>query len=85
MGLDCNNLELFTLPPFESAEAERDAQFAKRILPVRRRGNHLLCTLLLGNVAVNSLLSILMADITSGLMGFFISTAAIVIFGEIAP
>jgi len=31
-----------------------------------QRGNWLLCTLLLGNVAVNALLSILLAEMTSG-------------------
>ena len=45
----------------------------------------LLCTLLLGNVAVNALLSIFLADLTSGLVGFFASTIMIVIFGEITP
>jgi metal transporter CNNM len=58
---------------------------AARIAPVRASGNRLLCTLLLGNVAVNSVLAILMADIAGGLAGGLVSTAVIVVFGEIIP
>jgi len=58
---------------------------ASVILPVRRKSNLLLCTLLLGNVAVNTLLGILMADFAGGTLGFVVSTALIVIFGEIIP
>merc|ERR1719334_2024455 len=58
---------------------------ARKIKPLRDRGNWLLCTLLLGNVAVNAALSILLADKTSGLVGFIVSTAVIVVFGEIIP
>ena len=68
-----------------SARERRDAQLAQNILPFRNRGNLLLCTLLFGNVAVNCMLSILMADMTSGFTGFLISTLTIVIFGEIVP
>ena len=37
------------------------------------------------NVAVNAILSILLAEYTGGLIGFFVSTALIVIIGEIIP
>ncbi|CEL99643.1 unnamed protein product [Vitrella brassicaformis CCMP3155] len=64
--------------------AKRQAWYARRILPVRRDGNLLLCTLLLGNVAVNSCLSILMAE-QGFILGLVLSTTVIVLFGEIAP
>jgi metal transporter CNNM len=85
LGLDVKNLELLTKGPFNTVEEETDAKYALAILPLRRRGNLLLCTILLGNVTVNSGLSILIADFTSGIMGLVVSTAIIVIFGEIIP
>jgi len=85
LGLDVKNLELLTKGPFNNEEEATDAEYAKAILPLRRRGNLLLCTILLGNVTVNSGLSILMGDLTSGLTGLIVSTAIITIFGEIIP
>lgn len=58
---------------------------AKRVYPIRKRGNLLLCTLLLGNVAVNSAAAIFLGGLASGLMAGIISTVLIVIFGEILP
>ena len=52
---------------------------------MRQNGNRLLCTLLLGNVAVNALLSITLAAVASSIVGFLMSTALIVVFGEILP
>jgi metal transporter CNNM len=62
-----------------------NAVYAKKIIPIREKGNLLLCTLLLGNVAVNAALSILLAEFAGGLLSFILSTAFIVIFGEIIP
>lgn len=58
---------------------------AKKVYPVRKRGNLLLCTLLVGNVAVNSAAAIFLGEIASGLVAGIVSTVLIVIFGEILP
>lgn len=58
---------------------------AATIYPVRKNGNLLLATLLLGNVAVNTTLSIFLGTIASGVVAGIIATALIVIFGEIVP
>lgn len=62
-----------------------EQEYAKAILPIRRNGNLLLCTLLVGNTTTNAFLSIFLADLTSGAVGLFASTALIVILGEITP
>ncbi len=59
---------------------------AYRVLPVIRRGNQLLVTLLLGNTAVNATLSIFLGGLVGeGVLAGVISTALILIFGEILP
>lgn len=51
---------------------------------VRRQGNLLLCTLLLGNTVINSAISILLADLTTGAIGLVVATFSILIFGELS-
>jgi len=58
---------------------------AVKVYSVRKKGNLLLCTLLLGNVAVNSAIAIFLGGIATGLIAGMISTALIVVFGEILP
>jgi len=58
---------------------------AKKIYSVRKKGNLLLTTLLLGNVAVNAALSIYLGTIAVGIVAGLIATGVIFVFGEIIP
>ncbi|XP_051240304.1 metal transporter CNNM2 isoform X2 [Dicentrarchus labrax] len=68
------NLGLMALDPMElqivqNCGTEKEKNYAKKIEPVRSQGNYLLCSLLLGNVLVNTTLTILLDDIAgSGLI-----------------
>ena len=69
----------------ESSDDPLKIRYARRIRPLRRRGNLLLCTLLLGCTLVNAIIAVLLADETGGMIGTILTTAAIVVFGEIVP
>ncbi|XP_027478757.1 metal transporter CNNM4 isoform X1 [Zalophus californianus] len=85
------NLGLMALDPMElrivqNCGTQKERRYARKIEPIRRKGNYLLCSLLLGNVLVNTSLTILLDNlIGSGLMAVASSTIGIVIFGEIVP
>uniref|UniRef100_A0A8D0GGA5 Metal transporter n=1 Tax=Sphenodon punctatus TaxID=8508 RepID=A0A8D0GGA5_SPHPU len=85
------NLGLMALDPMElrivqNCGTEKEKRYARKIEPIRRKGNYLLCSLLLGNVLVNTTLTILLDDlIGSGFGAVIASTIGIVIFGEIVP
>jgi len=80
MSLDVNELAVIS-----SCGDQRERSYARIIAPLRKRGNYLLCSLLLSNVAVNSTLTVILEDLTSGLIAVIGSTLAIVILGEIVP
>ncbi|XP_031426582.1 metal transporter CNNM4 isoform X2 [Clupea harengus] len=85
------NLGLMALDPMElrivqSCGTDKERKYARKIEPIRRKGNYLLCSLLLGNVLVNTTLTILLDDlIGSGFGAVIASTSGIVVFGEIVP
>ena len=85
LTLGLMSLDLAGLRIVISGGTEAEAQNALKILPLRKRGNLLLCTLLIGNTLVNAAFAIFSASFTGGVAGTLISTAFIVIFGEITP
>ena len=80
MALDKTELQII-----EKCGSPNEKKYAKTITPLRKRGNFLLCTLLLGNVMVNSTATILLDDMSNGVVAVVVSTMCIVVFGEIIP
>lgn len=58
---------------------------AKKIYNLRQNSHLLLCTLLIGNIAVNSALAIFLDSIAGGFVAGIISTGLIFLFGEVVP
>ncbi|XP_002154156.2 metal transporter CNNM4 [Hydra vulgaris] len=80
MSFDLNELKIIS-----TSSSIQNQKYAKKIIPVRRHGNFLLCTLLLGNTLVNSTFTIILDSLTSGIVAVIGSTLGIVFFGEIIP
>ncbi|MEN9920953.1 MAG: Magnesium and cobalt efflux protein CorC [Candidatus Parcubacteria bacterium] len=76
LSLDANSLR---------RRAKHGDAAAAKVYPVRFKGNQLLVTLILGNVVVNTTLSIFLGSLASGLVAGVLATSLIVIFGEIIP
>jgi metal transporter CNNM len=85
LTLGLMSLDLAGLRIVISGGTEEEAQNALKILPLRKRGNLLLCTLLIGNTLVNAAFAIFSASFTGGIAGTLISTSFIVVVGEITP
>jgi CBS domain containing-hemolysin-like protein len=61
-------------------------RYAEVLLPIRRDGNRLLSTILLSNVAANSLVTVFLGDLlANGWQTFIISTLTLCLIGEIVP
>ena len=80
------NLGLLSLSAHElKRKIELGNTDAAKVYPLRRKGNQLLVTLLVGNVLVNSMLAVFLGDLTSGIMAVVFSTVLITLLGEIIP
>jgi len=73
------------------SDTPTEVRHAKRLIPLRKRGNLLLCTLLLGNTLVNAMIAILLDGLSGSPIigplstGALVTTGTIVVFGEIVP
>jgi len=85
LNLGLMSLDLTSLRILIETGSPQEKRFAKSIEPVRKQGNFLLCTLLLGNVLVNNSLTILLDGLFGGVMAIVGATAGIVVMGEIIP
>lgn len=66
-------------------KARQGDAVAARVYKYRKDGYYLIFCILLGNVGVNTAMSILLGNVTSGIIGGLLATALITTFGEILP
>lgn len=85
LNLGLMSLDRTELKILKSTGTGKEREYAAIIQPIRDHGNYLLCSILLGNVLVNSTFTIILDGLTSGLVAVIFSTLLIVVFGEITP
>lgn len=80
------NVGLMMVKPADlKRKAKRGDQLAQRVYRYRKDGYYLIFCILLGNVGVNTAMSILLGNITNGIVGGVMATLLITTFGEILP
>ncbi len=69
----------------KTSESEKERKYAKNILPLRRKRNYLLCSILLSVTLTGSVSTLILDSMVEGFFAGIISTITLVIFGEILP
>ena len=82
LNLGLMSLDLTSLRILIETGSPQEKRYARSIEPVRKQGNFLLCTLLLGNVLVNNTLTILLDGLFGGVLAIIGATAGIVVMGK---
>ena len=81
MALSVEELELLV----KTSDDENERKYAKNILPLRRKGNYLLCSILLSITLSGSISTLILDDLVAGLFAGIISTITLTFIGEILP
>lgn len=85
LNLGLMSLDLSELNLLKKIGSSSEKKQAKKIYPLRAHGNLLLCSILLGNVLVNTVSTLILGSYLDGIFAALGSTMFIVIFGEIIP
>lgn len=85
LNLGLMSLDLSELNLLKKIGSASEKIYAKKIYPLRAHGNLLLCSILLGNVLVNTVSTLILGNYLDGIFAAIGSTAFIVVFGEIIP
>lgn len=80
------NIGLMMVRPEELLRKARQGdEIAKKVYRYRKNGNYLLISVLLGNVAVISILTLVLNNIAGGIIAGIVTTLLVTAFGEILP
>uniref|UniRef100_A0A0X3NZF4 Metal transporter CNNM4 n=4 Tax=Schistocephalus solidus TaxID=70667 RepID=A0A0X3NZF4_SCHSO len=86
LNLGIMTLDVLTLKIMQQAGSPSEKKMADSVLPVRARGNLILCSLTMANVVVNVIISMLSDRLIGGTgWAIFYASIGILIFGEIIP
>lgn len=89
MALSTDDLKLIA----EGSEDKQERTYASNILPLRARGNFLLCSIVLGNTMCNIAVTLLISDLCKSIDNYYLNialslvipTSIITLFGDIFP
>ena len=85
LNIGLMSLDLTELNILKKIGTAKERFYARKIYPLRRHGNLLLCSILLGCTLVNAVSTLILGNYFDGLYAAIGSTLFIVVFGEIIP
>jgi metal transporter CNNM len=81
MSLNIKELQLL----MKTSDSLSERKYAENILPLRKNGNFLLCSILLSVTLSSSVSTLLLDNMTDGVLAGIVSTIILCIFSEILP